>query len=207
MKKIILLIALLISSISIAQDADSLIDESLAMARQGEFSLAKDLIEDLANNGNAEAQFVLSMYFRDPNALNKPEIGEKWLYLAAENNNPNAQYDIGWGLAAGWQKDSVEDIVKMIYWFERAGFNGRSIDAYGVLGILYDNEYRDVLAEMEIAANNGNAMAAFNLGWIYARGLLSPEGLMQDMDLAETWFKQSARLGFKDALDIIEKNF
>jgi len=63
------------------------------------------------------------------------------------------------------------------------------------------------LAEMEIAANNGNAMAAFNLGWINARGLLSSEGLMQDLDVAKDWFEKSAKLGFKDAVDILEKNF
>jgi TPR repeat protein len=50
-------------------------------------------------------------------------------------------------------------------------------------------------------------MAAFNLGWINARGLLSPEGLMQDLDVAKDWFEKSAKLGFKDAVDILEKNF
>jgi TPR repeat protein len=207
MKKLLLIISILLSFLSYAEDDSYLIDDSLAMARQGEFVRAKDLIEDLAKNGNSEAQFVLSMYYRDPNALNIPEVGEKWLFLAAKNNNANAQYDIGWSIGAGWKSDSVEDIVKSIYWFERAGFNGKTAEAYGNLATLYDNEDRDVLAEMEIAANNGNAMAAFNLGWINARGLLSPEGLIQDLDVAKDWFEMSAKLDFKDAVDILEKNF
>ena len=176
------------------------------MARQGEFVRAADLIMDLANDGNAKAQYVLSMYFRDPNALNIPELGEKLLVQAAENNNAKAQYDLGWRLAAGWKNDPVEDIVEMIYWFERAAFNG-SGDAYANLATLYDNEHRDVLAEMEVAANNGDAMAQFNLGWINAKGLMSSEGLMQDMDVAKAWFEQSAKLGFKDAIEVLEKNF
>jgi len=188
------------------EDNSYLIDDSLAMARQDEFVRASNLIVDLANNGNATAQYVLSMYFRDPNALNIPDLGEMWLLRAAENNNADAQYDLGWRLASGWKDDSVEDIVEMIYWFERATFNG-SEDSYANLAILYENEHRNVLVEMEVAANNGNAMAQFNLGWINARGLYSSEGLMQDIDVAKDWFEKSAKLGFKDAIEVLEKNF
>jgi TPR repeat protein len=206
MKKILLIIVILFTSLSYAEDDSYLIDDSLAMARQGEFVRASNLIVDLANNGNAEAQYVLSMYFRDPNALNIPDLGEMWLLRAADNNNPDAQYDLGWRFAAGWKKDPVEDIVEMIYWFERATFNG-STDAYANLAILYEKEFRDVIAEMTVAANNGNAMAAFNLGWINARGLLSPEGLMQDMNVAKDWFEKSAELGFKAAIEELNRSF
>jgi TPR repeat protein len=204
MKRFLLLLVFL-SQLVFADDS-YLIDDSLAMARQGEFVRASNLIVDLANNGDSSAQYVLSMYFRDPNALNIPEVGEMWLMRAAENNNAKAQYDLGWRLAAGWKNDTVEDIVEMIYWFEKATFNG-SDDAYANLATLYDNQHRNVLLEMEVAANNGNAMAQFNLGWINARGLMSSEGLMQDMDVAKAWFEKSAKLGFKDAIEVLDKNF
>jgi TPR repeat protein len=204
MKRFLLLLVFL-SQLVFADDS-YLIDDSLAMARQGEFVRASNLIVDLANNGDSSAQYVLSMYFRDPNALNIPEVGEMWLMRAAENNNAKAQYDLGWRLAAGWKNDTVEDIVEMIYWFERATFNG-SDDAYANLATLYDNQHRNVLLEMEVAANNDNAMAQFNLGWINARGLVSSEGLMQDMDVAKAWFEKSAKLGFKDAVEVLQNNF
>ena len=204
MKRFLLLLVFL-SQLVFADDS-YLIDDSLAMARQGEFVRASNLIVDLANNGDSTAQYVLSMYFRDPNALNIPEVGEMWLMRAAENNNAKAQYDLGWRLAAGWKNDTVEDIVEMIYWFERATFNG-SDDAYANLATLYDNQHRNVLLEMEVAANNDNAMAQFNLGWINARGLVSSEGLMQDIDIAKVWFEKSAKLGFKDAVEVLENNF
>ena len=204
MKRFLLLLVFL--SQSVFADDSYLIDDSLAMARQGEFVRASNLIVDLANNGDSTAQYVLSMYFRDPNALNIPEVGEMWLMRAAENNNAKAQYDLGWRLAAGWKNDTVEDIVEMIYWFERATFNG-SDDAYANLATLYENEHRNVLLEMEVAANNGNAMAQFNLVWINARGLMSSEGLMQDMDVAKAWFEKSAKLGFKDAVEVLQNNF
>jgi TPR repeat protein len=204
MKRFLLLLVFL--SQSVFADDSYLIDDSLAMARQGEFVRASNLIVDLANNGDSTAQYVLSMYFRDPNALNIPEVGEMWLMRAAENNNAKAQYDLGWRLAAGWKNDTVEDIVEIIYWFERATFNG-SDDAYANLATLYENEHRNVLLEMEIAANNGNAMAQFNLGWINARGLVSSEGLIQDMDVAKAWFEKSAKLGFKDAVEVLQNDF
>ena len=204
MKRFLFLLVFL-SPLVFADDS-YLIDDSLAMARQGEFVRASNLIVDLANNGDSTAQYVLSMYFRDPNALNIPEVGEMWLMRAAENNNAKAQYDLGWRLAAGWKNDTVEDIVEMIYWFERATFNG-SDDAYANLATLYDNQHRNVLLEMEVAANNDNAMAQFNLGWINARGLVSSEGLMQDMDVAKAWFEKSAKLGFKDAVEVLQNNF
>ncbi len=204
MKRFLFLLVFL-SQLVFADDS-YLIDDSLAMARQGEFVRASNLIVDLANNGDSAAQYVLSMYLRDPNALNIPEVGEMWLMRAAENNNAKAQYDLGWRLAAGWKNDTVEDIVEMIYWFERATFNG-SDDAYANLATLYENEHRNVLLEMEVAANNGNAMAQFNLGWINARGLVSSEGLMQDMDVAKVWFEKSAKLGFKDAVEVLQNNF
>ena len=40
-----------------------------------------------------------------------------------------------------------------------------------------------------------------------AGGLLSPEGLMEDLDVAKDWFEKSAKLGFKDSVEILEKNF
>ena len=210
MKKLLLLLLLSFgfigSSVTYAQDSDALIDESLAMARQGEFNRAKDLIEEIANNGNSEAQYILSMYYRDPSALNMPEIGEKWLFIAAENDNADAQYHIGWRLAAGWKDDSIENIIQIIYWFEKAAFNGHT-NAYANLGVLYENKDRDILAEMEVAANNGNAMAQFNLGWINARGLLRSDGLMQDEKVAKSWFEKAAKLGFNDAIEVLEKNF
>ena len=105
MKRFLLLLVFL-SQLVFADDS-YLIDDSLAMARQGEFVRASNLIVDLANNGDSTAQYVLSMYFRDHNALNIPELGEMWLMRAADNNNADAQYDLGWRLAAGWKNDSV----------------------------------------------------------------------------------------------------
>ena len=73
--------------------------------------------------------------------------------------------------------------------------------------MLYDKEIRNVLSEMEDIANNGSAMAQYNMGWISARGLWTQEGLIQDLDVARHWFEMSSKLGFQDAKRILIKNF
>jgi uncharacterized protein len=187
-------------------DIDDLIGKSLEQAREGKFKEAKNLIIDLANKGNTDAQYLLSKYYRDSKGLNKPKAGEEWLFKAANNNNASAQYDMAWDLSRGWITADVERLVEVIYWTERAGYSGNE-KAYANLASLYDKEHRDTLVEMEQAANNGNAMAAYNMGWIYARGLLTEEGLMQDLNVAEQWFKKSAKLGFIDAELMLDRNY
>jgi len=189
-----------------ALDVDNLIDKSLEQARAGDFKKAKALINELANNGNTDAQYFLSKYYRDPDGLNKPDIGEKWLHKAASNNNALAQYDIAWKYSAGWITADIEQVIKSVYWNERAGFNGDT-RAYGNLASLYDKEERDVLFEMEQAANKGNAMAQYNMGWITARGLLSEDGLMQGRDVAKKWFEKSAKQNFEDAILILDRDY
>ena len=196
----------LIDEENYARDKDGLIKKSLEQAGEGNFKEAKELILDLATNGNADAQYILSLYYRDPEGLNQSEIGKEWLYKSARNNNPGAQYDIAWDLSKGWVKADIDTVVKIIYWMERAGYNGDD-KAYPNLAILYDKEHRDVLGEMEKTANNGNAMAAYNMGWINARGLLTEDGLMQDDDIAKGWFKKSAKLGFKDAVLMLKRGY
>jgi TPR repeat protein len=188
------------------EPTEDIIKLSLEQAREGNFEKAKDLIIDLANNGSNDAQYLLSKYYRDSKGLNKPKVGEEWLYKAANDNNVSAQYDIAWDLSRGWITADVERLVEVIYWTERAGYNGDT-RAYANLASIYDKEHRDTLVEMKQAANNGNAMAAYNMGWINARGLLTEDGLMQDLKVAEQWFKKSAKLGFQDAADILKRNF
>ena len=199
-----LLIALSLLSANVA--FGDVIDLSLEQARAGNFEQAKEIIINSAEDGNAEAQYLLSRYYQDPNGLNQPKVGEQWLLKTAQNGNPSAQYYYAWDLSAGWKKSSVEKLSKAIYWFEKAGYNG-SDKAYANLGALYDNNERNVLKEIEELANKGDAMAQYNIGWINGRGSLTEDGLKQDEDVAKAWFEKSAEQGFQDAIDILKRNF
>jgi len=191
---------------SVYASVDNRIQLSLAQARSGNFEEAKEIIEASAVGGNAEAQYLLSKYYRDPNGLNQPEIGEEWLLKSAKSGHPEAQYDYAWDLTVGWKKAPIEKVNKAIYWFEKAGYND-VVQAYADLSVLYENDERDVLKEIEALANKGDAMAQYNIGWINGRGLLTEDGLKQDEDVAKSWFEKSAELGFEDAIDILKRNY
>jgi len=201
-KRILLTLALM----SFGTNAEDIIKLSLEQARAGNFEQAKELIINAAEGGDAEAQYFLSIYYQDPDGLNQPKVGEQWLLKSAINGYTDAQYYYAWDLSAGWKKSSVEKLSKVIYWFEKAGYNG-SDKAYANLSALYDNDERDVLKEIEELANKGDAMAQYNIGWINGRGLLTDDGLKQDEDLAKAWFKKSAEQGFQDAIDVLKRNF
>ena len=161
-------------------------------------------------SGSADAQYLLANTFLE---LNNLAGYRDLLYKAARNNHAQAQYDIAFNLSDDWIEASIETLVEIIYWYERSGYNGNS-NAYNKLGVLYDDETaeienrRMIFYEMEIEAYNGNAMAQFNMGWIYARGLLKPNGeLMRDLDIARGWFQKSASLNFEDAIATLKKHF
>ncbi len=199
-------ILLLLLALSFGANAENIIKLSLEQARAGNFEQAKEIIIDAAKGGDAEAQYFLSIYYQDPDGLNQPKVGDQWLLKAAMNGYTDAQYYYAWDLSVGWKDASVEKLSKVIYWFEKAGYNG-SDKAYANLGTLYDNDERDVLKEIEVLADKGDAMAQYNIGWINGRGLLTEDGLKQDEDLAKVWFEKSAKQGFQDAIDVLKRNF
>jgi len=187
-------------------DTEGLIDKSLEFARNGDFANAKNTLFNLADKGNPEAQYYLSKFYGDPDGLNDKQEERLWLLESARNENPDAQFDLAYSLAKGWDTIDIDQLSLVIYWFEKAGYNGRT-DAYSMLSVLYDKENRDSLIEMEQAANEGNGLAAYNLGWINARGYLSNNGLLQDINSAENWFRKSAGLGFLEAKLQLKRNY
>ena len=172
--------------------------------------LCKEWLEKAIENESRDAQFYIANL--NKTELKNPENYKKWLYMAASNGHPQAQYDLAWSMSAGWFNADISTLIEVIYWFEKAGHNGIT-KAYANLAVFYDDESAEedghlkVLMEMERFANNGNAMAQYNMGWIYARGLLKSEELMQDLKIAKMWFEKSASSGFKDAIDILKSNF
>jgi TPR repeat protein len=186
--------------------AEDLIKLSLDQAKAGNFEQAKEIIINAAEDGDAEAQWLLSRFHVDPNGFNQPKIGEQWMIRSAINGYRRAQLVYGWELSLGWKTSPIEKLSKAVYWYEKAGYNGSDV-AYANLGALYDNDERNVLKEIEELANKGDAMAQYNIGWINGRGLLTEDGLKQDEDVAKAWFEKSAEQGFQDAVDILKKNF
>ena len=179
---------------------DVVIEDSLALAREEKFERAAALIKPLACNGNLYAQYLLAEYYYD--FLDQPEAAERLLFHLADNDYEPALYHVGFLLVHKWGDASIEKLIKVIYLFEGFALNDDGF-ADTNLTVLYN--YRPtIIPEMEEAARDGNAMAGFNMGVIYLRGLRTEEGLIQDLDVAREWFLESASLGFQDSLDVLE---
>ena len=179
---------------------DVVIEDSLALAREEKFERAAALIKPLACDSNLYAQYLLAEYYYD--YMDQPEAGERLLFHLADKDYEPALYRVGLLLVSKYGDASIEMLIKVIYMFEGFALNDDGFADTNLI-VLYD--YRpSIVSEMEEAARNGNAMAQFNMGVIYARGLETEEGLIQDLDVAREWFLESASLGFQDSLDVLE---
>ena len=149
---------------------------------------AAEQLEQLAEGGDAYAQYIIGTAYRDGGLLIPDMVkAEKLLERAAEQDLDAAQY----ALSKLYLSDDadVHDPAKGIYWLKRSADNGNDYAAYR-LGKEYlsgKNVSKDTSTAAEYlrqAANNGNAYAQYLLGKLTLMG----ESVPKDMDAAYEWF-------------------
>ena len=150
---------------------------------------AAEQLEQLAEDGDAHAQYIIGTAYRDGRLL-IPDTAkaQKLLERAAEQDLDAAQYALG-KLYLSDDAD-IHDPAKGIYWLKRSADNGNDYAAYR-LGKEYlsgKNVSKDTSTAAEYlrqAANNGNAYAQYLLGKLTLMG----EGGPKDPDAAYEWFE------------------
>ena len=160
-------------------------DESYPLEERDE---AAEQLEQLAEDGDAYAQYIIGTAYRDGGLL-IPDTAkaQKLLEHAAEQEIDAAQYALG----KLYLSDDVDvhDPAKGIYWLKRSADNGNDHAAYR-LGKEYlsgENTIKDAetaVSYLRQAANDGNAYAQYLLGKLTLMG----EGVPKDMDAAYEWF-------------------
>ena len=160
-------------------------DESFPLVERDE---AAEQLEQLADAGDAHAQYIIGTAYRDGGLLIPDTVkAQKFLERAAEQDLDVAQYALG-KLYLSDDAD-VHDSAKGIYWLKRSADNGNDYAAYR-LGKEYlsgKNVSKDAAAAVGYlwqAANDGNAYAQYLLGKLYLMG----EGVLKDTDAAYEWF-------------------
>ena len=164
-----------------------------SMANDDRFPLeerdeAAEQLEQLAEDGDAYAQYIIGTAYRDGGLL-IPDAAkaQKFLERAAEQEIDAAQYALG-KLYLSDDAD-VHNPAKGIYWLKRSADNGNDFAAYR-LGKEYlsgKNVSKDTSTAAEYlrqAADNGSAYAQYLLGKLTLMG----EGVPKDMDAAYEWF-------------------
>ena len=160
-------------------------DDSFPLEERDE---AAEQLEQLAEDGDAYAQYIIGTAYRDGGLL-IPDTAkaQKLLERAAEQDLDAAQYALG-KLYLSDDAD-IHDPAKGIYWLKRSADSGNDHAAYR-LGKEYlsgKNVSKDTSTAAEYlrqAANNGNAYAQYLLGKLPLMG----EGVPKDMDAAYEWF-------------------
>ena len=149
---------------------------------------AAEQMEQLADAGDAHAQYIIGMAYRDGGLL-IPDTAkaQKFLECAAKQEIDAAQYALG-KLYLSDDAD-VHNPAKGIYWLKRSADNGNDYAAYR-LGKEYlsgKNTVKDAetaVSYLRQAADNGSAYAQYLLGKLTPMG----EGVPKDMDAAYEWF-------------------
>ena len=149
---------------------------------------AAEQLEQLADAGDAHAQYIIGTAYRDGGLL-IPDMAKakKFLERAAKQEIDAAQYALG-KLYLSDDAD-VHDSAKGIYWLKRSADSGNDFAAYRL-----DKEYlsgKNTIKDAETAvsylrqaADNGSAYAQYLLGKLTLMG----EGVPKDMDAAYEWF-------------------
>ena len=188
------------------QDLQSIAnDDSFPLEERDE---AAEQLEQLAEDGDAYAQYIIGTAYRDGGLLIPDTTkAQKLLERAAEQDLDAAQYALG-KLFLSDEAD-VHDSAKGIYWLKRSADNGNDYAAYR-LGKEYlsgKNVSKDTSTAAEYlrqAVDNGSAYAQYLLGKLTLMG----EGVPKDMDAAYEWFSEAAQNGHAYAgffMDRIER--
>ena len=156
---------------------------------------AAEQLEQLAEDGDAYAQYIIGTAYRNGGLLIPDTVkAQKLLERAAEQDLDAAQYALG-KLYLSDDAD-VHDPAKGIYWLKRSADNGNDYAAYR-LGKEYlsgKNTIKDAetaVSYLRQAANNRNAYAQYLLGKLYLMG----EGIPKDKEAAQYWFSVAEQNG------------
>ena len=172
-----------------------------------DFSLEERLeavkeMEQLAENGDMYAQYLMGKLWRDGPLLTPDSVEAKyWFTQAAQQGHMYAQYSLGKLLLS--DDFEVHDAEQGIHWLEISAQNGNDCAAYR-LGKEYFKgnnvlqSYARAAQWFGRAAQDGNQYAQYMLGKMHLMG----QGVDYDKELGNYWLRQSADQGnvYADAL-------
>ncbi|CAA6810544.1 MAG: Unknown protein [uncultured Thiotrichaceae bacterium] len=161
-----------------------------AEAGFNDLARARNLMQVLANSGDSEAQYNLSLLYKDALTSTKADKTQSffWLTKAAESGHPDAQNNLGLHFL------QTKDAQKAFEWLSRSAEQGVA-NAQFNLAIMYERgdgittNPTEALNLLQSAATLGNVNAQHNLGIKYLLG----EQVAKDNRQAVTWLTQAAK--------------
>jgi TPR repeat protein len=174
-------------------------EDGLAAHARGDFATAVQVWKQLAEQGNAPAQYNLANMYAEGHGMPQDQAEAlKWYRRAAGRGHAAAQlslavlYDRGQGVP--------QSLSRAMKWYRRAAEQGDAV-AQTTLGRIYGNgqgvpqNYWQAVKWYQLAAEQSVPVAQTNLGIMYQHG----RGVPQDYMQAHKWFSLAAATGDVDA--------
>lgn len=169
------------------------LDDAHAAYIRGDFTAALTVLQPLADQGNAEAQYYVgSMYATGRGLPQSYAEAARWIRRSAEQGFAQAQYDLGVMYRDGL--GVARDDAEMVRWYRRAAEQGFLHAQYN-LGLRYASGQgitRDDVAAAEWfrkAAIRGDAGSQYHLAIMCAEGRGVPQNLVE----AYKWISLAAQ--------------
>jgi TPR repeat protein len=157
---LVLAITLLVGGVSVATAED--LNKGFEAAQSGDLETALQEWRPLAEHGNASAQFILGVAYRNGEGVPQDDAeAVKWYRLAAEQGLDDGQRQLGWMYDGG--RGVPQDRSEAMKWYRLAAKQGDGL-AQVYLGMMYDRGHgvlqSKIMAHMwyNIGAANGSEL-------------------------------------------------
>jgi len=168
------------------------LDSAIDAYQQGNYQLAFEQFEPLADRGNANAQFYLAVMYNTGQGV-APDLEQAvtWLQQAAESGHAESLFLLGKFYAAGHGVERDVGVTRKLW--TRAGNKG-VLEAQTGLAQFYagGGEWKRAVKWWRKAAQQGDAESQYRLGLMYQAG---KGGLKRNRRTAISWWRKAAAQG------------
>ncbi len=189
---------------SVPQTKAADFDKGFEAYQNGDFEVALEEFQPLAEQGYATAQFCLGMmYDKGQGVPQDSKQAIKWYTKAAEQGNTDAQFYLGMINDKITRGDNA-----YIKWMTKAAEHG-SAEAQSKLGLCYEQgsevtkDHKEAVKWYTQAAEQGYPEAEFRLGVMYDFGF----GVPKDEKEAVKWYTKAAEKGNTDGQQYLGRHY
>lgn len=172
--------------------------QAIAAYRASDYKTARRLYHELAEQGNAQANYQLGMMESfGLGAPSNPAEAFRHYKLAAEAGHVEAQFNVAAFFAQG--RGVEQNYVEALRWYQKAA-EGGDADALFRVGVMYANgegvpvDFTEARRWWERAAAKGKAQAMLFLARLFQHG----DGCESDVAVAAEWYMRAWQAGNRD---------
>ena len=196
MRITIAILFLMISEIAVAGP----LDLANSAFDKGDFGVARDLYNELANQGDRLAQFKMGVMYEEGKGVTKDgREAIRWYSVASGQGLPEAAFNLGRLYHDG--RGIPQNYARARRWYLVAFERGDTKAAVN-LGIMAASgeggpgDYTKAIGWFLLAAQRGDDRAKNNLGTMYFNG----QGVPRDLVRAHMWYNLAAARGDPEAI-------